>query len=94
MTSDETVRRHVDARIQETKENIQRKLDEAPTDLEALLPILRELLDGNVKCFIIALETRDGIKVKHESRNSNHLKTELICKPRGELRGNGRLEGF
>jgi len=28
MTSDETVRRHVDARIQETKENIQRKLDE------------------------------------------------------------------
>ena len=93
-SSQERLLRHVQARIKESKENTQAKLDEAPTDLEALLPILRELLDGNVKCFIIALETRDGIKVKHESRNSNHLKTELICKPRGELRGNGRLEGF
>lgn len=72
-SSQERLLRHVRARIKESEESTQAKLDEAPTDLEALLPILHELLDGNVKCFIIALETRDGIRLVHKSRNSKHL---------------------
>lgn len=77
MTSDEVLKKHVEARIKETKESIQRKLDEAPTDLEALLPILKELLDGDVQSFIIALRTRDGITLTHKSRNSEKLMEAL-----------------
>ncbi|WJI09163.1 hypothetical protein FGU46_03185 [Methanobacterium sp. CWC-01] len=73
LSGQERLRRHVQARIRETEEDHQRKLDDSPTDLEALLPIVKELLGGDCRCFIIALETSDGIQLIHRSRNSGDL---------------------
>lgn len=72
-SSQERLLRHVRTRIKESEQSTQAKLDEAPTDLEALLPIIQELLQGNWRCFIIALETRDGIRLIHKSMGSEHL---------------------
>lgn len=73
LSGQERLRRHVQARIREAKEDHQSKLNEIPTDLEALLPIMKELLGGECRCFIIALETSDGIQLVHRSRNSQKL---------------------
>lgn len=77
MTDAEVLKRHVQARMREVEESRQRKFN-GPADMEALLPILKELLDGDVRCFIIALETRDGIILTHRSRNSEKLMEKLI----------------
>lgn len=73
LSGQERLRRHVQARIRETEQDHQRKLDDSPTDLEAILPIIKELLSGECRCFIIALETSDGIRLIHRSRNSETL---------------------
>ena len=80
-TDQERLKNHVQRRIRESKQSQQKKLEETPTDLEALLPILRELLDGDVHSFIIALRTRDGITLTHKSRNSEKLMEALDGKP-------------
>jgi len=67
------LKRHVKARMQEVEANRDQEQFYGPGDMEALLPILKELLDRDVRCFIIALETRDGIILTHRSRNSEHL---------------------
>ncbi len=72
MTDAEVLKRHVQARMREVEESRQRKFN-GPADMEALLPILKELLDGDVHSFIIALQTRDGITLLHKSRNSEKL---------------------
>lgn len=63
--------------MKEVEENRAQKQFNGPADLEALLPILKELLDGDVHSFIIALRTRDGITLTHKSRGSEKLMEAL-----------------
>lgn len=67
------VEKYVNKRIEEIREH---ETFGSP-EYEAMLPIIQELQKDSYRAVIIAVETRDGIRLMHRSCNSDKLTREL-----------------